>query len=276
MIIDTIRLYSDLIDVTGANVFVDFPVTSLAGENGYILKATDGFDPSDNYLFVEGFDSAGIPINDPIPQGKELVLATNFVPGPAGSVSSLRDALYKLISRPVKVQLMYNNGVVMFVEGAIRKLESPYSVNDPDAKLTIVCEDGLFKSPTQIVVPTGALSKSAPVIDYTLGTAPAGFIFNIVLTGNMTGFTLSGVSGGHAWSLGVTGSFFTGDTIIFNTSRLERSITRIRSAVTTDQTGLIAVGSIWPRLHPGRNTFATSSSAFNWGSVTYYPRFWGM
>jgi len=37
------------------------------------------------------------------------------------------------------------------------------------------------------------------------------------------------------------------------------------------------MGSVWPMLFPGENTFVLSSGAsIDWDSITYYPTFWGV
>lgn len=277
MIIDSIRLLSDQIGVSGAYIYTDLQINPTAGANGYMLKAVDGFDPSDTLNFVEGFDpTTGEPISDNKPQDKVLVMKVGFVPGPSGSVSSLRDGLYMLVSRALTVQLRLGETVVAQIRGRMSKIEAAHSTNSPEVVMTVECEDGLFESPTQIVVPMGSVSKSTPTFDYVEGTAPTGFEMILTLTSGLSSFALTGTIGGRNWKFGVTTTFLTGDQLILQTDRKKRRFTIIRSSVGYDYSALVDAGTVWPKLHRGRNIFATSSSAFNWNSVKYYPKFWGV
>jgi len=280
MIVTSIRILNKHRLSSDPTAYVDLALNSTAGENGYILKRHEGLDPSETITFTEGFGPGGSPVNTSRPEKKEIVLHVGFVAGQAGTYSELRDRLYRMMSRSVRILLMSGETILAEITGWIRSFDVELASNQPDAQLTIKCDDGFFVSPTQIAVPTAGLSKSIPIINGIIGTAPASFYMAVVMTSNAALFGVNnnaGVDGGDPWHFTVGYPFLTGDHVAIQTEFNNRSVIRTRSSVALDITSYLQPGSTWPSLYPGEeNKFYLWVSAFNWDSISYYPKYWGV
>jgi hypothetical protein len=125
MIIDRIRLgfYP--------STAIDFYINPTAGDNGYELKAIDGFDPSPLIKYTEAFDNFGDPIYDMRAENKLMSMRVGLKPGPAGTYSSLRSALYAFISRRLVVYLINKDGVVLaLMYGSMDNFDAVHSIHD--------------------------------------------------------------------------------------------------------------------------------------------------
>lgn len=274
MIITHIRLVHEALGVWNDPAhYVDLMLDPTAGDNGYIIKSHDGFDPSPTDDYIEGF-TQGIPLRENAPENKQLSLQIGFVPGPVtGTNASLRSRLYKLRNRRVFVILMNGPNRVAEITGTIRIFDAPIATNVPEAKLTIDCIDGFFVSPTEVYNDTAELGAYPPTIDYIEGDAPTGFEFRFHLTANTGSINVYTIDGR---SVAVTYAFLSGDQIIVQTQRKQRRISMFRSAVFTDLTPLISVGSTWPKLFPGENQIQFTPATATMIYLSYFPRFWGV
>lgn len=289
MIVDTIRILNSHDNSYTPALFIDLKIDSTAGENGYILKSHDGFDPSPTFEYTAGFMGSGgyplevgVPVIDNEPENKELVLRIGLMPGPAGTYSELRTRLYKLISRPVRVLLIAGGGHIADITGRISNVDVQLASNQPDMAITIKCDDGLFSRPMPQYtgIPADPVAKHSWVYDYTDGDAPTGLTFGFESPGGgLGGITLVGTLGELNWYFSFLYPLEIGDYIIVQTEKRERGLFVVRSGNTTEISAYVQSGSIWPMLHPGMNVISKSGSVDSmlvWGFATYLPKFWGI
>lgn len=265
----------------------DFNLDSSAGENGYILKDAKGLGPPVFTSIVKGFDSFGVPIMGNDIQKRIIILKIGLEPKLGQSFGTLRDELYKLISRSVLFSLMHESTILAQTTGFIRQVEPVHFSSQPEIEIVIECEDGDFVSPDTINIPLSTLATLEPVINYEEGNAPTGLTLQFTYTAvaDGTGFTIFNHS--NFWHAGegpvfnvfeVSYPFETDDVVTITTQSKNQRITLLRAAVESDLAGYINPGAIWPELYPGVNAFEWDFDAswMDWVNVSYNPRFWGV
>lgn len=289
MIINKIRISEEHPMASGGTSWplpnCDFNLNYTAGDNGYLVKAAQGLDSPDLKAVVEGFDSSGIPIYGSFPEDRVIDLRVGLVPGLNQSYSTLRDALYRYMSRNVRVSFMDGSTVLAYTTGYISKLPVLHFSNQPDISISIQCDFSDLIAPEAINIPFALLEVASPVLNYENGTAPAGLYLKFSLDSNHSNFSITN----HAktWYAGnvpvttaftVTYPFLTGDQVTISTTPDNKHLHLLRSAVTYDLVGYINAGAIWPRLYSGVNAFSWTLDAawMTWISASYTPRFWGV
>lgn len=289
MIITKLRLQENH-PMTGVSDSWPLPIVNLnldssAGENGYILKEVQGLDPPNLVAVVIGFDSAGIPVREPVPEKREVVLRIGFNPGLGQSYGTLRDALYKMIDRTVFVNLMNDSLILAQTVGYIKQCDALYFSKQPDIQMTIECEDGEFSAPKLVNIPLTDLNTLHPILNYDEGTAPTGLDLKFSVGSSTAAFTISNHS--RSWYSGVgnlsnvftlTYPFISGDVVTISTQPTNKRITLLRAAVLYDLAGYINGGAVWPKLYPGVNAFdwTFAASWMTWVSASYIPKYWGV
>ena len=263
----------------------DLVVDPSAGENGYILEDSQGLDPPDFVEIVEGYDVAGIPIMSNVPQKRQIVLKIGLSPRLGQSFSSLRDALYRFISRNVYIKFMNDALVTAQTTGHVSKCETVSFTAQPQITMTIDCVDGELSAPYSFAIPlTTLVGTTGIAINYEEGTAPTGLDLQFIITATADGFNISnyvqtwynGVSALNQF--GISYEFLVGDVITISTQPRNRSLSVVRAGVKKDLAGYINQGAVWPRLYPGVNIFdwTFASSWMTWNSASYVPRYWGV
>lgn len=265
---------------------VDFNLDNSAGANGYILKDSVGLGPPALTAIVEGFDTSGTPIMYNLSEKRLITLKIGLTPQLGQSYGSLRDHLYRFISRSVYFKLMNETTVVAQTTGFIRNVEPTQFSNKPDVQITIECVEGDFIAPLPVQVPLDTLSSTlTPVINYTEGSAPTGLDMVMEVMANHTGFTIS--NHGEFWHAGsgdvdnqfvVNYPFVIGDFIYISTHPRSKRLTVLTGPTEYDIAGYINAGAIWPKLYTGVNSFEWDFDPtwMNFAIVTYFPRYWGV
>lgn len=255
---------------------VDLPIINVDTVDPYILTNAEGLGPPEVDVSIQNTLNAGGFYQGRRPQSREVVLRVGLNPNfsVGQTAADLRTELYGLLTPGyldnVTIRIMNEATVLATTVGYVKKLEIVPFNAEPEVQITIACIELYFQAPSLLYVsPT---VKSAPVID-NVGTAPAGFYMKIVFTSNVTNWTLSHVSGAK---MQLTYSFLTNDELVIDTRPGYRGVWLKRGLATTNIIYALSADSIWFMLHGGENTFATSSSAFNWGDVYYRPQYWGV
>lgn len=255
---------------------VNLPIVDALPTDPYILTNAEGLGPPEVDVSIQNTLNAGGFYQGRRPQSREIVLRVGLNPdfGIGQTAADLRTELYGLLTPGyldnVTVRIMDVTTVLATTVGYIKKLEIVPFNAEPEVQITIACVEQYLQAPSFLYVAPD--SKSAPVIDNT-GTAPAGFRMEITFTSNVTNWTLSHASGAK---MELTYSFLSGDILTIDTRPGYRGIWLKRGLSTTNIIYALSADSIWFMLHGGENTFATSSSAFNWGDVYYRPQYWGV
>lgn len=263
----------------------DLDLDSSAGENGYLIKASDGLGPPDFTSIVQGFDTNGVPVYKAYSEKKILAFKVGLNPGFGQTYSGLRDNLYKFVERSLTISFMSGSLIIAQATGYISKFEVSHFASQPEILLTINCDQPYFTSPRAIGIPFVDLDKAHPLVNYEDGTAPTGMNLNFTVTGPHAGFSISNY--GRLWYAGntpvsnlfaVTYSFLAGDEITLVTDEGSQQITLTRAAVDYDLAGYLNKGAVWPVLFSGVNFFDwdITSAWATMVTATYIPKYWGV
>lgn len=273
----------------------DLSLDSSSGENGYILRAVVGIGPPEFIAVVDGFDSAGVPVMDSIPDKRDIALRIAFNPGVGQTISDLRTDLQRYISRSVVLSFMNNSSTLAQVKGYISRFEALHFSSLPEIQITIRCKTGDFYAPESIEIPLGTINNTlTPIISYNEGDAPTGLDLQIKYTGTTVtnNFTISkhnafwyngDSSVNNNFTVTYTPGFVLNDIITISTNPRSKKITLLRGTTTYDLAGYINSGAVWPKLYPGVNYFewtfkhtGMTGAWMEWISASYTPKFWGI
>lgn len=200
--------------------------------------------------------------------------------------SDLRDDLYRTIasSRVGSVKLILKSGAtsVAEIEGQITKFEVPHFSKVPELQLTMKCEDPIFRAITDLELDHDSIGLGATEpyeITDAVSTAPHGAYMEIVLQTAQSTFTLQDEDTNPNWKfeLAPQGGFFAGDILRISSEVGNRYVTVERAAVVTHLANALVVGSVWPVIFPGINTFYSNYSGnVHWNLVSFRPAYWGV
>lgn len=214
---------------------------------------------------------------------RELVMRIGLNPNYSLNqrAGDLRDKLLKMISanRGGLLQLRFNDGSVPIaaISGFIIKFIGPVTNKEPEAQITVRCDDPLFKSlhlTNQILTD---LDTEDPIITDPVSTAPHGFKFKLTFTDAVNPFVIADNMGTPEWEFQIDYPFLTGDELYFSSEVGDKYIYRVRTGVTLHLADKLAQGSIWPILFPEEpNVFEISGSTFTWNEMYWYEAFWGI
>lgn len=255
---------------------VDLPIIGATPQDVYILKDVDGLGPPEIDVSIADTLNAGGVYQGRRAQNKQIVAKVGLNPDyTAGQVpADLRESLYGMLSPSaddaIVVQIIDDEDVVAGTTGYVSKIEiNPFS-DKPEVQMTIDCTKPTFAADTLLFVePSDTVS---PVI-VNEGSAPTGLHMELQFTADVTGWTLTHISGRK---MEINYAFLTGDLLEIDTRPGQRGIWVTRVGVRTNIIWALTGDSIWHMLHGGANNFATSSSSFDWGDVYYLPLFWGI
>lgn len=197
------------------------------------------------------------------------------------SYSGLRDDLYRLIAsaRTGALRLEFKDGatVVASVSGFVSKFESDQFAKQPQATLTISCDDPMLKAPSQVELDVVGLSTSTLTIEDDLSTAPHGIIFDATFTEDTDNFVIADptLSWLFVMEFGWLGGFNVGDILHLSSENNAKDLSLTRGASHFHLAHIVSSGSIWPIIFPGTNEFICSNG-FEWTSISYYPTYWGV
>lgn len=254
---------------------VDLPIIGATPQDVYILKDVDGLGPVEIEVAIGDTLNAGGVYQGRRAQKKQIVAKIGLNPDySAGQVpADLRESLYGMLSPSaddaIEVQIIDDEDVVAGTTGYVEKIEiNPFS-DKPEVNMTILSTNSTFVAPSLLFVePTDTVS---PII-VNEGSAPTGFHMELQFTADVSGWTLTHISGRQMF---IDYEFLTGDLLEIDTRPGSRGIWVTRVGVRTNIIWALT-NSIWHMLHGGANNFATSSSSFDWGDVYYLPQFWGI
>ena len=293
MIVTKIRIQEEHVMTDGTKSwplpYCDLHLTSVAGENGYILKNSAGIGPPSFTDVVVGFDKNGIPIMDALPDKRDITFSIGFRPSSGQSVQQLRSDLYKFISKSLIVGFMNGSDTVAQITGHISTFETEHFSDEPVVKITIRCHVSDFSAPLSVDIPLATLDTLTPNISYKEGDAPTGLDlrFKYIAVEDGTGFSISNY--GKFWSKSDPGAVIenefivavtleTDDEITISTGYGNNRITLLRGSTTYDIAGYVNAGAVWPKLYNGVNifTWTFSDTWMEWLGASYTPKYWGV
>jgi len=270
--------------VTWALPICDLNIDSSAGENGYLIRDVVGIDPPDLNAIIVGFDTNGNPVYGNYSEGREVSIRIELVPVGSQTVSELRDALYKFVSRGLTLSFMYDSVVKATWSCAIKTIEAVHFSNKPEVKLILSSKYATFSGPSLIQIPPATLATANPIINYTEGTTPADLAFVFLASGSSSSFRI--YNHAQEWHDGtyslatnfeVTKAFVSGDYVSITSTPETQTVFLTHLGANSDLEGYLNAFAVWPKLIPGVNafdwTFNVGWSVFN---AYYRPRFWGV
>lgn len=218
-------------------------------------------------------------------QKRDIVLKIDLSPrfDQSETVSDLRDYLYRMIasSRTGKIQIQFKNEseIVAAINGFVSKFETDHFDRNPEVQLTINCDEPMLRGLTPTDVSVTGLNPATTTIQDTKSTAPHGFTFDMKVTASITGIKITDPRYPTAWSFEVipVGGFVNNDIVHFSSEYNNKQLYRTRAGGVLYLADVITIGSIWPFIFPGNNTFAfTNPTSLVWQKISYYPTYWGV
>jgi hypothetical protein len=195
----------------------------------------------------------------------------------------LRDGLLRMISanRGGKIQIRFNEDAVTTaaISGFITKFVGPITNKEPEAQITVRCDDPLFKSLDITNAIVSAIADSPFEIIDPISTAPHGFKMKVTFTANHSNFVMAPPGGSPDWEFQINYAFLTGDQLYISSEVGDKYVYRVRSAATLHLADLIAPGSIWPLMFPeDPNEFSISGHNDDMTIDEWYwsDTFWGI
>jgi len=298
MDVDEIRLYSAPELGVDAQLFATFNLRNVDPTQPYILESAVGLDPDQIYPVFSGsyFHTDGTTREkyfDMVLPSRNVGFKIKLNPQLGVSTySSLRDDLYKLISRSrtglVEVRLMYNTEMVASITGLISKLESSLFDLDPKVTLGLSCQDPMLKGALVDGEADVVTLYNRYTFEETISTAPHGMLLVLKCLYGLNSLTIeSEVSTGvdkHIFK--INKSFLVNDLIYVSSFDNDRALYYVRSGETTHLTDKLDPGAAWPMLFPGDNSFLLTAprtdgieSLGTYLSVEhlyYQPTYWGV
>jgi hypothetical protein len=261
---------------------IDLPILSAQPSDRYLLKSADGLGPPESDVSIASTLYQGGVYRGRQTLSREIVLRVglnaNWYTGQTPSF--LRNELYGLLtpgsaaSDSILVALMNGPNTVVQAVGFVKRIEIVPFAKEPEVQITISCLNPYLEAPSSVDL-TG-LNKSNPQIQ-NAGNAPSGFLMELTLTANKSQFILSDrpvyTDGNY---MQFTYAFLSGDLIKIDTRYGTRDATVTRAGVEKTLLNALVTASDWLILHGGLNNFYTSTPDFNWGTVRYRPKYWGV
>jgi hypothetical protein len=269
MIITKVRLI-------GAST-VDLPIVGALPSDPYVLKAADGFGPTQNDINLVNTLRQGGVYQGRRPQLRVPVMRVGFNAnwGAGQTPESLRTALYSLLSPAgdrVTMQLMNGVSIVAQCFGYIEKIEPAIFAKDPEAVITLQCTQSYFEALNDVQYTPDVYSG---FVINNQGTDETGFALAISMATSATSLTLTKTATNEKMLF--THGFLAGDILRLNTeagflrAELERNggLSSLLLAMSAD--------SKWLQLNYGVNSFSFSNpNAINTAVFTYLPKFAGI
>jgi len=286
MRITGVCLYSNDVEIT------EFSFDDHSSNPAYTARAIIGLDADE---IIPKFYGRGAATKtkyySPAINNREIVIRIAL--NPKASVwetySGLRDELYRGISSSrdgmIELQFMSGPSVVAAIQGFVTKFEAPLFTAAPEAQLTVLCEDGIFKSLVPVKAKPASLSLTTLLISDDESTSPHGMTFEVQFTATTPYFSIQDTNVVPEWKFKITPgtvggltNFQTGDRLFFTNEANEKSVFILRGATQYFLADKVELGSIWPIIFPGTNryTIDRSTGAFQWNALSYYATYWGV
>jgi len=286
MRITGVCLYANDLEIT------EFSFDDHSSRQAYTARAIIGLDADE---IIQKFYGSGAVTKTkyyaPAINKREIVIRIALNPKSSiwETYSGLRDELYKGISASrdglVELQFMSGPSVVAAIQGFVTKFEAPLFTAAPEAQLTILCDDGIFKSLVPVKAKPSSLGLTTLLISDDESTSPHGLSFELTFTATTTYFSIQDTNVVPEWKFkitpgligGLTG-FQTNDRLFLTNENNEKSVFILRGATQYYLSDKVELGSIWPVIFPGTNryTIDVSTGSYTWTSLSYYATYWGV
>jgi hypothetical protein len=275
-----IAIYSNEIEV------IKFSLRESNPDERFNVKNIDGLDAEN---LVPKFYSFGTLTNtrfhEFVLKPRDVVIQLNLNPKFQlnETYSQIRDTIYRAISssRVGTVDLMFMSGqtTVAKLVGFITKVEAEHFSSEPEVKVTIRCDDPLFRGVNPVRLGPDEIPADGFIsIADSASTAPHGFKFNFTIDVIQPYFRI--MDGDGEWEFIVyppTNNFLAGTQIFFCSEPANSYLYMVYNGVTTHLLDRIMPGSVWPMVFPGGSQYAFLDAAnFSFDEIEYYTAYWGV
>ena len=272
----------DLLTLTGQEAV--FQVINIVGLNPPPAQI--------NTTTIVGLD--GAVFNSSKLQTRNLVLTIKI----NGDVETNRLLLYSYFKTKDKCKFYYtNNSLDVSIEGYVESVECDLFTNNELAQISILCPYPYFKSLSEILTDSSnvipqfvfpfSINIDEPVVISTLedvegiavfnsSESETGVIVEIDVKDSVSSIEIKNTSTGD--DLKLVYSFLSGDKIIINTNKGQKSINLIRGGTISNLFSALQQGSVFFQLTVGTNNFEylVSGSAANNDDVSILFRYYSI
>jgi len=161
---------------------------------GYTVQEIDGLDPVDATLVYSDFAGQDLSVFQSARRGnRDLVFKLGFEPNWAVvTPAALRRRLYDFFmpKSQVKLRFYQDDHPTVEISGRVEKIPSPRFTKDPDATITVVCEDSNFVDLIPHNFTGGTVAGSTVTTLAYPGNIETGFLFTLNVDRTISGVTL--------------------------------------------------------------------------------------
>lgn len=258
-------------------------------KNPYVAQNVTGLDASEIVPKFYGTSPDQITTHyDLVVNKREVVILVALNPAfsQGKSYSDLRDDLYRGIASSrdgtIQIRLMNGSKTIAALTGFVIKFETALFNKQPQAQLTIRCDEGILRAIEPTFLDVVDLSTDMTVVD-NVSTAPHGFKCNLTFDAISTDIVLRD-STTPSWTftvtpgtIGVDTGFLVNDVLHFSSMYDGKTVYIERGVDTIYLVDKIETGSSWPLLFPGANEMqVVTDGAFTWNEFCYYQSYWGV
>lgn len=249
----------------------------LTHNEAYVVKSVLGMDPPDAVVNTTKYAGQDGSAYNSSYMNQRVITITMAINHPA---EQNRIALYGFFRSKFPVKIFYKTETRdVWIEGYVQTFSVAYFDKKETAQITIICpspylrsrfpvHDGfdniedLFEFPFSLPAAGEVFSNVVhglfeSVINY--GDLETGLIITITALGEVISPRIQNLTSGKFFDLLTT--MESGDVIIINTNRGEKSVKKIHNGVTTNLIAYRSRGSEWITLLPGDNIFSVSATS---------------
>ena len=225
---------------------------------GYIVKDIDGLDPVKATLVYTSFAGQdGTQFQSARRENRNIILKLGYEPNYAQtSAAELRKRLYGYLMPKSLVQLRFyeDTGLVVNVTGRVESLDSPRFTKDPDATISISCENPDFDTLVNVQYPGVTTPTTTETNVLYNGTTETGFLFTLNVDRPITGVTLYNNDGANVQrSLTFSLDMIAGSVLKISTVPGNKYATLTTSGNEASVLYGVSPSSNWLNLYPGNN-----------------------
>jgi len=257
---------------------VNLPITGVLPSDKFILKSIEGLGPPEFLVNIGKTLLQGGIYQGNHPQQRQLVIRVGLNPdySVGETVEGLRETLYGMVVPTLDYltfQIWDDTTLTAIAKGWVSKFEAVPFSKDPEVQITVECQDAYFVAPEFLDLDLSGMSKSVLTID-NIGSTPTGFYLQITLTASLSSFSL--IRSSPTDEIFTTHAFLSGDTFEVDTRDGLRDVYSVRSGVKTSLLDVTVFDPGWLQLRRGINSFAMSSTSFNYSNCVYTPHYLGV
>ena len=274
------------VESPGARDILQLPIEESEDplqRNNYHVLGVDGLDPvKASFASTDLANADGVYIQSSRLDVRNLVLTLGMNPDYAdNSVQELRTRLYRYFmpKSEIKIRCIDSDYVAKTISGYVESMETPIFVKEPRVSVSILCPNPDFSSVEDSVETLQTTANSDRFsLDYS-GSAPTGFIFRCNTgTDYLNAFRIEVQSEqGNIQTFSYNDSTQPGMAVEVDTRMGYRKVMVYDNGPGMPRLYNVAIGSVWPQLHPGSNLIRVYSigNPINY-TLTYNAQFGGL